>query len=176
MAYVALATVNAGDPIESAAWGNVVKNNLDYLLSRPKSAVFRDNAAAYTTTSTSFVDIDGTNLKCTISISGSAVLVGFTGMVINTAGGASVVCLDLAVDGTRLGAAGGEGLGAKVQNGTITPVKESITLLALATGLSTGSHSFTVQWKTNAGTASLSSGVAGSDTDYIPHIWAVEVG
>jgi hypothetical protein len=153
----------------------VLSDDLSYLLNRPNSAVKRDNGGEYSTSSTSFVDIDATNLKCTLSISGSAVLVGFTGMIFNTNGGASVTCLDITVDGTRIGSAGGEGLAGKVQSGAFTPVRESISFVALVTGLSAGSHTFIVQWKANAASATLQSGAAGSNTDYIPHLFAVEV-
>ena len=50
----------AVDELVTASMLNThLRDNLNYLLGRPKQVIRRDNNATYTTTSTSFVDIDG---------------------------------------------------------------------------------------------------------------------
>lgn len=162
-------TFTPGQIVGATDFNAYLRDNPLYLLARPHQSVLRDNAAAYTTTSTSFVDIDATNLKITISISGSAVLVGFaaTCSLNNTA----YASFDIDVDGTRWGAAGAEGIVSHhFSGGTF-----NVSFVVLVTGLSVASHTLKIKWKTSANTLSLYSGAAGSGFDYIPNFWAVEV-
>jgi hypothetical protein len=154
-----------------------LSDDLSYLLNRPKGSTFRDNGSTYTTTTTTFAAVDSTNMKQTITISGSSVLVGFAGTVFNTdAGNIGINCLDITVDGTRAGAAGTDGIVVMVDLGNVThQTNGSFTILV--TGLSTGSHTFALVWRTNnsVNTIGLSSGSGAGGTDNIPNFWAVEV-
>src|SRR5258705_10834049 len=100
-------TFTSGQVITATDLNTYVRDNTNYLLSRPKNAVKRDNNANYNTTSATFVDIDGTNLSITLSINGSAVLLAFSGTVNSSSNQPS---FDFTVDGTRVGSAGGDGL------------------------------------------------------------------
>lgn len=167
MAWTTPPTFVSGQVVTASDMNNLVRDNETYLLSgRPKNAVFRDNNGSYTTTSTSFVDIDGTNLSITLTLNGSAVLIGFSGAVTMTG---NPMRFDISVDGTLLGAAGVDGMAIVTTNGPIC-------LVALKTGLSAGSHTFKIQWRVGSGTATLYSGSGTGGTDAIPSFWVMEVG
>src|SRR5215475_4560022 len=135
----------AGNVIGATDLNTYVRDNTNYLLARPKTVIKRDNNANYTTTSTSFVDIDGTNLAASITISGSVLLMGFVGVV--SPGGilANYPWFDFTIDGTRYASAGADGLirSTSTTSGGIqdTPV----CILGIATGLSAGAHTVKVQ-------------------------------
>src|SRR5262245_61351961 len=148
----------------------VLSDDLSYLLNRPNSAVKRDNGATYTTTSTSFADIDATNLKITMSISGSAVLLAFTCAA--TLSTTAYMTFDFDVDGTRYGSAGADGISS---HNFINAIPKGVTMVALVTGLSTGSHTFKVKYKVNTGTGSVFSGNGVGGADFITCFNAVEV-
>ena len=167
-------TVASGAVISASTFGNVVRDDLLYLLTRPSAAVKRDNGATYTTTSTTFVDIDGTNLTATLSMNGGVALVGFAGVIRNLSTDQSAL-LDITYDSVRVGAAGTNGL-VRVQP-VATAHAEYITMLALITGLSVGSHTFRPQWRVQAaGTIGLFSGNGTLGEDLIPTFFAIEVG
>jgi hypothetical protein len=114
------------------------------------------------------VDVDSTNLKLTLTLTGGSVLIGFTAVpaTVNNIG-----FLDFAVDGTRYASEGTEGLAA-VEPNSYAPM----TMTALITGLSAGSHNFTVQWRVNGGSMAIRSGSGTAGYDQIPTFWAIEVG
>ncbi len=172
MAWTTPDTRSAGDVLSAANYNTYLRDNLNYLFSgRPKFSILRDNGANYTTTSLTFVDVDGTNLKGTLTVSGSAVLLGFNCALVglNIRG-----FFDFAVDGTRLGAAGLNGLIRQTEgNGG---GDGGVSLMALVTGLSIGSHTFTIQWRAHAaGTLTMYAGSGTAGQDFIPHFWGIEV-
>lgn len=126
-----------------------------------------DNGADYATTSNTFVDIDGTNLVITMTITGSCVLVLFTCSA-QSAGGVTPG-FDILVDGVRYGAAGTAGLFG--WSGAAGPVGIAI----LITGLSPGSHTFKPQYHTTAATTVTVRAGAGGATDFVPSFAAVEL-
>jgi hypothetical protein len=154
--------------VTASALNSHLRDNLNYLFGRPKQSVKRDNNVAYTTTSTSFVDVDSTNLKLTLTLTGSSVLIGFTAVpaTVNNIG-----FLDFAVDGARYASEGTEGLAAVEPNSYVP-----MTMTALITGLSAGSHNFTVQWRVNGGSMAIRAGSGAAGYDQIPTFWAIEVG
>jgi hypothetical protein len=167
MAWTAPPSFSTGELVPASKM-QIISDDLSYLLNRPKGAVLRDNGSNYTTTSTSFVDVDATNLKITITLSGSAVAVGFTG--VTALDNTGVTYWDIDVDGTRQGAAGTDGLYATNLG---TP---NASMYILVTGLSTGSHTFKLKWKTTSPrTSSLYSGNGVAGQDFITALGAVEV-
>lgn len=117
------------------------------------SASYIRTSANYTTTSTTFVDVDGTNLALAITTGARKVMIGVTASASNS--GTNNVFLDLLVDGTSVSGGVGVLLGKTV--GANDP--SSFTWLTAA--LSAASHTFKLQWKTAAGTATLYGGQAG---------------
>jgi hypothetical protein len=170
MAWTTQKTMTTADAGSASDWNTYVRDDVTYLHSgRPHFSIFHDHGANYTTSSATFVDIDATNLTATITITGSCVLVGFEA----TKSGVGAAQFDITVDGTRLGAAGADGL--SVATGDIGgTVYWPVHVFALATGLSVGAHTFRIQWKSASG-ATLYAGAGSAGTDYIPHFWGIEV-
>ena len=166
MAWTAPATWSPGQVVTATDFNAQLRDNLGYLLSRPNSSIKRDNNANYTTTSGVFVDIDTTNLSIQLTTSGSAVLLGFTG-VLNTSGNDGY--LDFTIDGTRYGSAG-DGI-AQISGA----VDRTVSMLALVTGLAAGAHTFKVVWGVGSGTLTLRSGNGVTYQNLIPSFFAVEV-
>ncbi|MBN1963309.1 MAG: hypothetical protein JW910_01600 [Anaerolineae bacterium] len=139
----------AVDELVTAANMNThLRDNLSYLFARPLDSV-RDTGT-YATTSTSFVDVSASNLIVTLTItSGRAlVLASFSSYVPNTA---ATGAFDVIVDSTTR--AGDSTWGSQVikQFAAAAPGFPT-AFVALFTGLSAGSHTFKLQYKTNNAT------------------------
>lgn len=113
-------------------------------------ARYRRTAGDYTTSSTSFVDVDGTNLALPITTGARRVLITLAGGCTHSLA-TGYIAFDVAVDGTRLG--GDYGLfvaeqpsAAEVLNASFSVITEVLTAAA---------HTFKLQWRTNAATATL---------------------
>lgn len=146
-------TWTAGSVVGASQLNQQVRDNLNYLLSRPHQVIKRD--ATYTTTSTAFVEMDSVNLSITLTLSGSAVLVGFSATIVNPAQ------FDLSVDGVRY---------TSFANGLIYhnigfAYSVPISYAVLVNGLSVGSHTFQPLWRVPGAFATASSVV----------FWACEV-
>jgi hypothetical protein len=153
----------ASSVVSAAQLNEQLRDNLVYLLSRPHQRIIRN--AGYSTTSTTFVDIDSTNLSITLTLSSGAVLVGLEVNAFYDGGSGSRPVFDITIDGTRYANAVATGLGG------ITGVSSSFTVhlsfTALVVGLTVGSHVFRPVWRnTVTSTASLVSPVV---------FWALEV-
>jgi hypothetical protein len=131
------------------------------------AASYTRTSADYTTTSTTFVDVDGTNLALTITTGARRCLVGLVGTAGMSAGTADEPMFDIAVDGTRIGAA--FGLWSVRASGNLDRGNASGTVLTDA--LSAGSHTFKLQWRVfSTGTAILH----GATADAACRFWVVE--
>jgi len=124
----------------------------------------------YTTTSASFVDIDATNLSLTIITTGGDVKVHFHGVLDHTAT-QGFINFDVDVDATRDGGDDGYIASSATSGNDKTP----ITFTRLITGLSAGSHTFKLQWKTSASTATLYAGAGTTNLDVHPQFWVEEI-
>jgi hypothetical protein len=171
-------TFTPGQIVTATDFNAYLRDNPLYLLTRPNSQLLRDKGSNYTTTSTSFVDVDATNLSIQLAVSGSVVLLGFCGVCYNSAAGnVGHIAFDFSVNGTRIGAAGVDGLTGSYAGGTVE--QRPVTMIALATGLTPGlTHTFRVQWRVNTAaiTGNLTSGSGSGGSDWIIPFFAVEVG
>ena len=118
----------------------------------PSASYELNEGSDYTTGSTSFVDVDGTNLSLTITTSGGPVLVGWTMPLLT---GTGKVFFDVEIDSVREG--GNDGI---ARHGNISTFAASQTsgIAYLVTGLSAASHTFKLQWKVSAGSATIFAG------------------
>ncbi len=98
----------------------------------------RNNGSNWTTTSTSYVDVDATNLASTITTNGGDVLVIFTGNVQNSAVAGCRMALD--IDGTTTEA-------ITLVNPYNTGKHVNMSFAYLITGLSAGSHTIKLRWR-----------------------------
>lgn len=169
MAWTTPPTWATNDIPSATDLNNLLRDNANYLLSgRPNNQVLRDNGANYTTTSTSFSNVDGTNVSITLTVISGKVLIWFNGGASN---GAGSTFFDVTVDGTRVGSGFTGGL--CIQSQTFS---SPVGFFVEVTGLSAGSHIFNLQWRVNANTGVLRAG-SGAGTDDIALVFGVtEIG
>jgi hypothetical protein len=165
MAWTTPKTWNTGDLVTATDLNTHLRDNLDALKGPPTGSYVLNQGSDYTTTSTSFVDLDATNLSLTITTTGGDVLVVFAGTGL-TAGG-NAVYLDITLDGTRVG--GNDGI-VDIYNGYFP-----IPLVYLLRSVSAGSHTIKLQWKVSGGTGTLFAGAGTSAFDLHPQFWVREV-
>ncbi len=149
-----------------------LRDNLDALKSPPTAHFEANEASDYTTTSTSFVDVDGTagKFNLTITPSGSEVMVGFQGCVDNSGGNG--ISFDVDVDGGRVG--GDDGI-ARVRGSSAADM-HMVSFTRLVTSLEARvPHTFKLQWKVGASTGYLCAGAGTSTKDLHPQFWVREV-
>lgn len=117
----------------------------------PASASYKRSTGDYSTSSTSFVDVDGTNLALTITTKAHRCLVTFTG-VITTTGGAAGVFLDVLVDGVSVSGGLGGVLGISVPTATNV---HNASFSFITDVLTAASHTFKLRYRTSANTAEI---------------------
>lgn len=147
MAWTTPTTRSVSELITAAIWNADLVDNLLYLYSRPAASYTGVAGGNYTVTSTSYVALDATNLKLTLTTSSGRVLVG--------------VIMNAAADATR-----SAGFRVNIDSGSsygywgdshqvfVTPNVISFAPLLL-TGLSAASHTFQLETKTSAGTMTI---------------------
>lgn len=130
-----------------------------------------NEASDYTTNSTSFGDIDSTDMACTFTTGGGDVLIFFTASIIATA--SLTVSFDVheSVAGTQF--FGNDGLVGYAT--TSTTISIPVAFMARITGLTAASHTFKIQWKVSASTATLYAGAGTSNKDWHPNLFMVEI-
>jgi hypothetical protein len=149
MAYIAPTTRSTNDLITATIWNADLVDNIKALKDPPSDNYELNEGSNYTTTSASFTDVDATNLALTITTTGGDVLIHFHG-VIGTSSGGNYVFLNVDIDGSPVAA--DDGIIQQVQP-SVTPTGSPISFTRLVTGLSAGAHTFKLQWKRTAGTA-----------------------
>lgn len=157
-----------GELVTAAMLNTHVRDNLNALKSPPSDDYVCDESSNYNTTSTSFVNVDATNLALTINTAGGDVMVGFHAVVHNSTSSA-IIFFDVEVDGVR--EAGDDGLIEAQFDAGVLPV----SFVRLITGLSEGSHTFKLQWKVSAGTGVMYTGTGTTSADVHPQLWTREV-
>ncbi len=149
--------------------------NLEYLLrGRQKRVLAKDNNGDYTTTSTTWVDINATDFTAGLTVpAGTHILAVFGGVLVQS-GASQRIFLDLTLDGTRKGSAGADGLWQKEfgSGNNDTP----FCIFAVWEALSSGLHTVRAQWKVQGSTASLLSGSGTANRDNIPMWFVTEIG
>lgn len=154
-----------GEPLTASDMNTHLRDNLEALKNPPSAQVTLNQASDYTTTATSFVDVDSGVLSLTISTHGGDVMVAFHGNV----GATSRVYLNITADGVPI--AGDDGIASNTGTGDNT----LFSFVRLVTGLAPGPHTFRLQWKVNSGTATLYAGAGTANWDVHPQFWAREV-
>lgn len=127
-----------------------------------------DEGSDYTTTSSSFVDVDSTNWSFTIATQGEDVALGFRGSVYSSVSGQNRIYFDVVVDGVRLG--GDDGLIA-IKHAEVVPPGLPMPFEALIRDLPAGMHTLTLQWKNTFNTAAIFAGAGTSGGDLHPQFW-----
>jgi hypothetical protein len=182
MAWSSPVTRVTGDLITSSIYNTDIIGNLLALKSPPSAKYNIDEASDYTTSSTAFTNVDNADLSLTITTTGGDVMVHFHGTV-KTGSSASTqnmrIYFDIEVDGSREGANDGicmiAGSDAAADGNTL----RQVSFTRLITGLSSGSHTFKLQWKVSAATGTptgtLYAAAGTANLDLHAQFWAREV-
>lgn len=147
MAWTTPTTRSVSELITPAEWNIDLVDNLLYLYSRPAASYTGVAGGNYTVTSTSYVALDATNLKLTLTTSSGRVLVG----VIMTAASSGMLTA-----GFRVNIDSGSSYGYWSDSHL---VYENLRVISFAplllTGLSAGSHTFQLEVKVNVNTMTI---------------------
>ncbi|RMF81298.1 MAG: hypothetical protein D6737_05470 [Chloroflexi bacterium] len=154
-----------------------IRDNLDFLKDPPTALATLDEIANYTTTSTTFVDVDNTEgkFKHTKQVFGGDVLAIFVGNV-KIGNSNQYIHFNISVDGVDHFA--DDGLLA-VHPGSVTSgenIRWPVCIVARLTGVAAGTRIFRLRWKVSANTATLYAGAGTSNVDIHPQFWIMEVG
>jgi hypothetical protein len=156
MSYTAPRTWVTLEFVDVTLFNTHIRDNL-IALKDPNSAVSTLNESSdYTTTSTTFVDVDATDGKLSLSLTLTVtadVFIFFTG------GGETDTApyranFDVTQDGIQVG--GDDGLTVISQTGVSNAVR--IGFCHLCSAVAAGTHTYKLQWKTSAGTFKLYAG------------------
>jgi hypothetical protein len=146
--YTVARTWANGDIPDEAMLNTHIRDNFDYLVARPVAQeADYDSAADFTTTSTSFV-ATGITEDITI-LAGARVEVQFWCLQSNS--GPNAITYDIAVDTVRQG----DATYGMFQNNLAGGLVANPTISRIMTGLSAGTRTIAIYWKTSAGTASI---------------------
>jgi len=167
-----------GELVTAELLNEQLRDNMLALKNPPTGQVVRDNGGFYSTTSTSFVAVDSTNVKVTLTTSGGDVMVGFVGTAHADATSSRFMSFDVDVDGN-----GGWASSQGYASGIATTSIQSTTAWGVSFGpiliqsLAPGTHTFTLLWRVSAGTGYLHSDTSdASPQNEQPLIfWAREV-
>jgi hypothetical protein len=149
MAWTTPRTWSAGELVTAAIMNLHVRDNFNMCVTPNFARGAYTAGANHTTTSTSFANVDATNITFNVTSAGGMYWLGFSGRYVHSVG-ASYIYFDIAVDGTRLGGTNG-----------LMPCNSSTTgasfqLIAPAT-LTAGTRTITLQWRVSGGTGTLDS-------------------
>lgn len=147
-----------------------LRDNLNALKTPPSAHYEPNEASDYQTTSSSFANVDGTNLALTVTITGSEVMIGFHGTVQSSV--PAGICFDVRVD--DLANVGHDDGIIRVRPDSASD-EQCVSFVRLVTGLADGQHTFKLQWKTASGTATLFAGAGTSWKDMHPQFWVREM-
>jgi hypothetical protein len=146
-------TWNPGQVVSATDLNTHLRDNLNYLVSGfPMSMVVRNNAGNYTTTSTTFVDVDATNLIITITLQSGRAIIYAQCMCLGDAAAGDGMEIDIIVDSTTRAGNATHGLFRVART-----LRSHAAVFAVFTGLSVNaSHTFKLQFRTvGAGTATI---------------------
>lgn len=166
MAWTTPSSQTTGTLITASIWNTDIVDNLIALKDPPSDYYTLNEGANYTTTSTSFVDVDAVNLALTITTTGGDVFVGFHGVVAN---GSAEVFFDVDQDGARIG--GDDGI-IRVDHGGDP---SDCCFVRQIENPSAASHTYKLQWKVLSGTGTLYAGAGTSNLDVHPQFWVREL-
>jgi len=174
MPFNNIAAYTAGQLI-SADDLNRLRENVQYLFDERGLSTQRvDEANNYSTSSTSFVDMDSVDLAKSVTINSGRALIIFACSFSETGGtGGSHLYLDIAIDGVRQG--NDDGLTVQtVRSGTIA--FNNAFCFYVAEGLAPGTHTFKVMYKTGGGgTITVFAGAGTPTADVHPFFAVLEI-
>jgi len=171
MSYVAPTTKTTGTLITAAIWNQDVVANIVAIKDPPTDNQRADEASDYTSSSTTFVDVDSAgdpDFSLSITTTGGDIMVGFVGTMTNGTAAARAY-IDIALDGVRQGLDDGL-FEHQAAGGTLFPCG----FVYLIRGVSAGTHTIKLQYKVSSGTATIYAGAGSANADLHPQFWCRE--
>lgn len=141
----------AGEVPPAATFNTHVRDNLLWLKDRPTAVYTNYPVSAWTTTSTTFVDLDSTNLKWTIESAGGRFLI-LARLGMGNANNGESNLFDVTVDGTRQGHTT---LGLTGEGRENSSMPDNAFIVFRTAALAAGNHEFRLQGRCTGGTLSL---------------------
>lgn len=167
-------TWTTGELVTKTIMDTHVRDNL-LALKDPSTKLFTLNQGSnYTTTSTTFTNVDNTvdTFNLTLTTYGGDVLIVAVLNVLRSASPTSVY-FDVELDGARIG--GDDGIVGQDDPENTAP-GSTITLIRLHRSLAAGSHTFKLQWKLSAAnTTTIYAGAGTANADLHGQFWVREV-
>lgn len=143
-----------------------LRDNLNALKNPPSDFYTFNDTADWSMSSTSWADIDATDLNVSITTTGGDVIVHFHGTIL----GATQSYFDFTINGTRH--AGDDGIIRMAGNS----LHYAAVFTMIVSGLAAGTYIFKMQWKAAAASAiNLFAGAGTANTDVHGQFWAREV-
>lgn len=146
-------TWTTGEIVTAAHLNTHLRDNLEYLAQQENTALNHftcTSSSAYSTTSSSFADVDATELAGTLTTRGGPLLIGVAGAWKSSTAG-NDGCIDLTVNGTRIGhVTYGITLMQSAAASVYQPLAWSQVLI-----LAAGTYTLKLQWRVSSGTLSL---------------------
>lgn len=163
MGWTTPITWNTGDLIDAADLNTYLRDNLAFLKDRPGD-YFEGTGSDYSTSSTSFTDIDSTDFSITDTFTGDPILV-----LINAAFGVTsdlYVYFDITVDGARQGGTN-DGIWVVQMESTVDP-SNAFGLCFVLFGVSSGSRTIRAQWRVGDGAETVTLFAEGGTYQTLP--------
>lgn len=166
-------TWGTGDLVTAADLNEQLRDNLAYL----KTAITFDIVAAdndYTSNAiASFVEVDNNNLVLTVSTRGKLALVGFEA-ALRQSSATQGICLDVSVDGSRLGTTNRGLVYHQMSNARDAIVATAVQGQHWLTNLSAGTHTLKLMWRQIESTA-VTGYIDGTASGGLPtRLWLLE--
>lgn len=151
-----------------------LRDNLEFLKSPPTGSYLANEATDYSTTSTTFVDVDSAKFAYTLDTEGGDIMIGWFGSV-RLSQVDRYFYFDVLVN--TLGRVGGDDGLIVCRNPSVTINNRTIAVsfVFLLRSVPAGTHTFKLQWKVDGASATLYSGAATSLLDVHPQFWVREV-
>lgn len=154
-----------------------IRDNMNALKDPPTALHTVDRTPVegdYTTSSTSFITVDGTNLALSITTAGGDIFVGFVGTVFHSAtAGNHRVFFDVTLDGVSV--VGDDGICAAFFTSGTAPEVMPVAFVYLIDSPSAGAHTIRLRWRVNSGTVGLYAGAGTSNGNLHPQFWVREL-
>lgn len=153
---------------DASHFNQQIRDNL-LALKAPPTALYESNEVSnYSISTSTYADID-TDFNLSITTTGGDVVIDFTGSIAASAAAGGLV--DVSVDSTRIVNNTSGGL-LFISNGG----PRVYSFSHLIQGLSAGSHTFKLQWKSLAGaTLTMYAGAGTANYDVHPRFWVREM-
>lgn len=156
------------EPLTASDLNLYLRDNQEALKDPPFDHYISNEGSDYTTSSTTFVDVDA-DFSHTITTFGGDIFAIFCGTVAGSGSGIDVY-FDVDVDGSRT--AGDDGIGLVRVSPTIRNI---VSICYPIVGLSDASHTFKLQWKVSSGAATMYAGAGTSAADTHPVFMVREI-